>query len=48
MKGRRLDGLTTLSKEGIVDFLMAFVEDQSTAGAIEGREPYPQPQTRGR
>ena len=36
MKGRRLDGLTTLSKEGIVDFLMAFVDDQSIAGAIEG------------
>mgnify|MGYP001465481937 CR=1 FL=1 len=36
MKGRRLDGLTTLSKEVIVDFLMAFVEDQSIASIVEG------------
>ena len=36
MKGRRLDGLTTLSKDDIVDFLMAFVEDQSIASIVEG------------
>ena len=36
MKGRRLDGLTTLSKGDIVEFLMAFVEDQSIASLVEG------------
>ena len=36
MKDRRLDGLTILSKNDIVDFLMAFVEDQSIASVVEG------------
>ena len=36
MKGRQLDGLTALSKDDIVDFLMAFVENQSIASIVEG------------
>ena len=36
MKGRRLDGLTTLSKDAIVDFLADFVIDQSINSVVEG------------
>ena len=36
MEGRRLNGLTTLSKNDIVDFLMDFVEDQTIGSIFEG------------
>ena len=36
MNGRRLDGLTDLSKEQIVDFMVSWVSDQSTESIIQG------------
>ena len=36
MKGRRLDGLTSLSKEEIVEFLSDWVKDQTIESRIEG------------
>ena len=36
MKGRRLDGLTELSKDEIIDFMVGWVDDQSTESIIDG------------
>ena len=35
-KGRRLDGMTDLSKDQIINFLVSWVNDQSTESIIEG------------
>ncbi len=36
MKGRKLDGLTTLSKDEIVDFLMSFLDNQEIESIVDG------------
>ena len=36
MRGRRLDALTSLSKDEIVGFLVDFLDDQSRASVVEG------------
>ncbi len=36
MSGRRLDGLTTLSKDEIISFLVDFLDDQSIDSVVEG------------